>query len=383
MHAGLRALVVCLAGLLFAAPGSTRAADEPYEINVVAALTGPGSFVGQATAETLAALERNVNKQGGINGQPVHFAFHDDQTNPQVSVQLVNQLIAKNVPVILGPTITATCRAAAPIVVNGPVLYCITPGVTPAKGGYVFSANISTRDAITKFYQFLHQRGWKRIATLTSIDATGQDADEQFNEAASRPENKDITFVLREHFNNTDVSLAAQMARIKAINPQILIGWTTGPPIGTVFQGILQAGLDLPVFTSGSNETYAQMKQYGSLLPKELYFTSPIYPTGAVVRKQRAALQFFYDTVKGMGIKPDLQTGFAWDPALIVIDALRHAGVHATAEQLHAYIENLHDFPGISGVYDFRDGSNRGVGLADEVITRWDPATNIWVVVQH
>jgi branched-chain amino acid transport system substrate-binding protein len=379
----LRALVLCLAGLLLAAPDSILAADEPYEINVVAALTGPGSFVGLATQDTLGALERNVNKQGGINGQPVRFVFHDDQTNPQVSVQLVNQLIAKNVPVILGPTITATCRAAVPLVANGPILYCITPGVVPAKDGYVFSANISTHDGMIKMFQFFHQRGWKRIATLTSIDATGQDADEQLNDVASHPENKDITFVLREHFNNTDVSLAAQMARIKAIKPQVLIGWATGPPIGAVFQGILQAGLDLPVFTSGSNETYAQMKQYASLLPKDLYFTSPIYPTGEIVRKQRAALHVFYDTVKGMGIKPDLQTGFAWDPALIIIDALRHTGVHGTAEQVHTYIENLHDFPGISGVYDFRDGSNRGVGVAGEVITRWDPAANIWTVVQR
>lgn len=35
-----------------------------------------------------APLTVRNNKQGGINGQPVHFAFSDDQTRPQVSVQL-------------------------------------------------------------------------------------------------------------------------------------------------------------------------------------------------------------------------------------------------------------------------------------------------------
>lgn len=379
----LRRILASLVALTCFVASSTLAADKPYEINVVASLTGPGSFVGKAAFDSLGALERNVNERaGGINGQPIHFVFHDDETNAKVTVQLVSQLIAQNVPVILGPTITATCRAASPLVQTGPVLYCITPGVTPPKSSYIFSASVSTHDSIVKYFQLFHKRGWKRIALLTSIDATGQDADEQFNEIASRPENSDITFVTREHFNTTDVTVAAQMTRINAAQPQVLIAWTTGPSLGTVFQGILQAGIDLPIFVSGANETYAQMKQYESILPEQLYFTSPIYATGALAKRNRAALRLFYDISKSMGIKPDLQTGYAWDPALIIIDALRHVGVHASAEQLHAYLENLYDFQGISGIYDFRDGSNRGLSTSDGYVTRWDPASNIWVVQQ-
>lgn len=381
MPSSLRAILASLLAVMCLAGSAGFAADQPYEINVVASLTGPGSFVGKAAFDSLGALEKIVNvQQGGINGQPIHFVFHDDETNPKVTVQLVNQLIAKNVSVILGPTITATCRAASPIVQSGPVLYCITPGVTPVKGSYVFSASVSTHDSIMKYFQLFHKRGWKRVALLTSIDATGQDAEEQFNEIASRPENSDITFVAREHFNTTDVSVAAQMAHVNAVKPQALIAWTTGPALGTVFQGILQSGIDLPTFVSGANETYAQMKQYKSMLPKELYFTSPIYATGSLAKRNRVALQLFYDMSKSLGIKPDLQTGYAWDPALVIIDGLRHVGVRASADQLHTYIESLHDFQGISGIYDFRDGSNRGLTAVDGYVTRWDPANNIWVV---
>jgi hypothetical protein len=39
------------------------------------------------------------------------------------------------------------------------------------------------------------------------------------------------------------------------------------------------------------------------------------------------------------------------------------------------YIENLHDFPGITGVYDFRDGSQRGLTYKDAVMIQWQPNT--------
>ena len=80
--------------------------------------------------------------------------------------------------------------------------------------------------------------------------------------SSSRPENKDITVVDRAHFNTTDVSVAAQIEHIKAANPQVLIAWSTGTPIATVFKGIVQAGLDIPIATTNGNMTYAQMTQY-------------------------------------------------------------------------------------------------------------------------
>lgn len=64
----------------------------------------------------------SVNAGGGLAGQKLSFAFHDDQTNPQVDVQLVGELLASNPAIILGPASTGGCRAAAPLVKQGPLL---------------------------------------------------------------------------------------------------------------------------------------------------------------------------------------------------------------------------------------------------------------------
>ena len=42
----------------------------------------------------------------------------------------------------------------------------------------------------------------------------------------------------------------AQMAHIKASNPQVLIAWAAGTPAGTLLHGAYDAGLDVPTLTS-------------------------------------------------------------------------------------------------------------------------------------
>ena len=144
---------------------------------------------------------------------------------------------------------------------------------------------------------------------MTSADATGQDAERDLDEVLARPENKDVTVVDRAHFNITDVSVAAQIEHIRQAKPQALIAWSTGSPIATVFKGIVQAGLDIPIGTTGANMTYAQMKDYAAFLPKQLYFSSAEWvPHQGIIKLDpavEAAQKQFFDAFEAVKIKPD------------------------------------------------------------------------------
>ena len=78
---------------------------------------------------------------------------------------------------------------------------------------------------------------------------------------------------------------------------------------------------------------------------------------------------------------PDFTLSLGWDPPSIVIAALRALGTSATADQIHTYIEKLHDFPGILGVYDFTTGDQRGLTQRDLTIMRWDAKKDAWIAV--
>ena len=105
-----------------------------------------------------------------------------------------------------------------------------------------------------------------------STDASGQDADTGFEAALTLPEFKDsgLSLVSHEHFNVTDLSVSAQIARMRATNPQVVIAYSPGTPFGTLLQGFKQSGLDLPIATGTANMTYAEMKQYAQFIPRQM-----------------------------------------------------------------------------------------------------------------
>ncbi len=376
-------ILLSVAVLTNGALPAARAAEAPVDINVLLSLTGSGTFIGKIHEQTLAAMEAYLNKQGGIHGRPIHFVIQDDQTNPQVAVQLTNGIIAKKANVMLGADLAAVCRAIAPLLKDGPVDYCLSPGIHPGPGSFQFTATVGTRDLCVAFLRYLRERGVRRIAALTSTDASGQDGEAGLLDAAALPENKSIEIVAREHFNPSDVSVAAQIARIKASNAQALIAWTTGTPFGTVLRGAVDGGLSIPIFTTNGNMTYAQMAQYSGFMPKELYFPGFAYVATEVTPGMNSQQRQFISVMKAAGIKPDFQSGLPWDPVLILVDALRHVGADAAPEKVRAYMANLHGFVGITGTYDFRDHSNRGLNEKGVVVMRWDTAKNTWVPVSR
>ena len=369
--------LVVAASLLHGQPA--RSAEAPYEIAVILSLTGQGAFIGKSNQDVLGAFETSVNKAGGIKGQPIHFVYADDQSTPQVAVQLASALIAKGVPVILGPTITATCRAVAPLVTNGPLDYCLSPGLQPAKDSYTFSVSVASSDMIGVALHYFRDRGWHRIARLTTTDATGQDADAAFAKWMALPENKDLTIVADEKFNVSDIGTAAQMARIKAALPQVVVVWATGTPMGTALRAYADAGLGVPMFVSNSNMTTAQAKQYAEIVPQEYYSAAPGYVAHiAPSADSKRAQDVYFNSIASAGIANDYVAGIVWDAALIVTNALQKNGTKATASQIRDYISHLSNLPGISGTYDFTDGSQRGLSANNVMVMRFDRVSMTW-----
>jgi branched-chain amino acid transport system substrate-binding protein len=373
---------VSLASVLAAGLAAPARAADPFDINVVMSLTGPGAFLGQAAVQTLHAAERLVNETGGINGRPVHFAIVDDQTSPSVAVQLTSGIIAKGAPVVIGSTIGATCAAIAPLFKNGPVDYCLAPVIHPVAPSYVFSAGVSTRDLSLSGLRWAKERGYKKIAFLVATDTTGQDGEAVSKANLALPEFAGMQLVADEHFNVTDINVDAQLARIKASGAQLLYVQTVGTPFGTVLKDASDSGLNLPILTNAGSINYTQMTQYEAFLPSEIYFTGFrfLQHDTAAPGPVRDAQQRFITALKAVGVeRPDFSYNFPWDAALIVVDAFRHLGTNATPEQIRAYIAGLHEYAGINGIMDFRDGQQRGLTTNAALVVRWSSTKHDFV----
>lgn len=371
-------------GVILFCTTSSSYAVEPFNIDVVLPLTGGAAFLGKAEQLALRQAEKSLTGAQGIGGRPVKFVFHDDQSSPQTAVQLATQIVARNPPVVLGSAIVAMCNAMAPLMKNGPVLYCLSPGVHPKKGSFMFTSSVATGDLAAALLRYFDLKGMKKIGLITSTDASGQDAAHNFRGLLKQPEFKQIQLVSDVSFNPSDVSASSQIQRIKGSAPDAIIAWSTGAAIGTVFKAIADSGLNIPVATTDGNMTYAQMAQYARFLPKDLLIPSPQWlpdaprnaPSGQVEAKHALAAAY-----AGTGVKPDAASSFAWDPAMLVVSALRKLGPAATAGELRNYLSKLKGYSGLNGNYDFTAVPQRGLADRNVYITKWDSGKKTWVAV--
>jgi len=314
--------------------------------------------------------------------------IHDDQSSPQVAVQAANEILASHPVAILGPTLTATCAAVAPMVkAAGPVQYCLSPGIRPAPGAYSFSATVPHDGFLEAVVRYFHSQGWTRIGLIVSTDSTGQDGEHSADRAVGLPGMQDMQIVERVHFNPTDVSVAAQVERVAAAKPQAIIAWTTGTAMGNVLRAMKQVGLDVPLATSTGNLLYSFMDRFASVLPTNMVFAGgpgmfvdDRMKLDPGVRKVVADRIAAFDAVH---LRVDTSAETVWDPAMLIVQELRKLGPDATAEQLRDAIVGLSGWQGAYGTYDFKRVPQRGLDVSNAVIMRWDAGKQVFVPVSQ
>lgn len=375
----IRALVaITLCGIL---ASQANSADSPFEINAILSLSGSAAFLGQDEADGLALVENYVNKHGGVRGRPIHFVVVDDQSSPQVAVQLFNQIVAKKVALVLGPSLVAGCNAVQPLIANGPFLYCLSSSFVPQTGTYAVGYGITTPDKMRVILNYFRNRQLKRIAIVVATDATGQEGERSIQAGLSAPENRSMQLVDDQHFNPSDVSAIAQMAHVKASKPDAIIAYVSGTPLSTVLRAGSDVGLNVPMAVPGSNLSTKVMAQVESLLPQagllipvEPHLPPSSYPPG----RRRDAVARYYDATAQPGARGGAQTQLSWDMSMIALGALQTLGVDATAEQVRGYMANLHDWAGVCCMYDFR-GNSHGLSAKDGIVVRYDVAKKDFV----
>jgi len=369
--------LAALATLLTVATLPLGAQPKPFVINVIISLTGPAANLGQDESTALTALEGYVNASGGIRGTPVHFQIADDESQPAVAVQLLQQLLQQHPAVVLGSVLTGTSQAMAGLVeANGPVLYALTPNMYPKPFGWVFASSATTRDLSGVSIPYFKARGVTKAATFLTNDASGQNNLLGLETTLAEPQNKGLTIVDKETFGVSDINADAQAARIKASGAEVVYAINNGTALGTAFHALYDVGLDVPVYTSAASFSPQLLDGYKSFLPKVLLGSGPSFynrnrPASDPLKKP---IDDFYAALTAQGVRFPIAThGFAWDPGMLVVTAFRQLGPDASAQQLHDWIERQNHVAGVEGVFDFTKDDQHGLGISGLLMLRSDP----------
>ena len=356
---------------------SKAPSGSPVVIHAILSETGQGGFLGSRQAKGLQILAKQVNASRGIDGHPVQMDILDNQTSPSTAVSLATPLIAQNVPFIPNGSIGAVDKAVDALATpSGPLIYDLSPVEHPPAGSKIFSAGFSLSLEIQSDLTYFKSKGYTKIAALTSTDASGVAGFSTLQQVMAEPQFSSLHLISHQTFGDSDVSVTTQLSVIKAAKPQAMITWATGTPLGTILQGMSSLGMNnLPTTADSGNGSFAEMKQYSTIVPKDLYIaigslTVPAsqLPAGPV----QSAVASFQSAVSEAGGTPGLGWGLAWDPASLLIGALKKLGPNATSDQILNYMENLHNVPGVIGLYNTSASNHRGLTTSAVYLASWD-----------
>ena len=150
--------------------------------------TGPAAFRASAPPKRLRPKKRSSTATAASAAARSSLVIQDDQTNPQVEVQLVSGYLAKKPSIIIGGMFAAMCLADQALLSkdNGPVLFCFSPAVHPPPGSWVYSGSFTTLDLYQSALRYFHAKGLNKIGLLTTLDANRSRC-RQLDPAAARP----------------------------------------------------------------------------------------------------------------------------------------------------------------------------------------------------
>ena len=347
-------------------------AKETIKIGAILGVTGPAANLGGPEARTLEMLVQEINKKGGIKGNPVELIVKDSSASPEKAISFAKQLIDEDkVFAIIGPSTSGETMKIKTLAEDGKtiLLSCAAAeAIVKPVGKYVFKTPQNDSHAVRKIYEQMKKAGISKIGVVSSNTGFGKAGKEQLEKLA--PE-YGIAIVANEVYDKEATDLTAVVTKLKAAGVQAFVNWSIEPAQAIVIKNARQIGLEIPIFQSHGFGNIQYVKAAGPAAE------GVIFPAGRLLvadslpaaNKQKAVLTKYKKDYESR-YHEDASTfgGHAYDAFMMLVKAIETAGLDK--EKVRTAIENTQGFVGTAGVFNFSAQDHNGLALdAFEMLT--------------
>ena len=380
-----RRTMVAAAALLTVASAGLAAADD-FKVGLVMPLTGPGADIAKNLAAGANAMIPLINERGGIGGMHVTMIVCDSQSQEQQAILCDRRLLSEDkVNMLLGNGSTPQTLAALPTVdAAGTPLFSMAAGTAiyrPLKK-WVFKGLNSNEDQILVELDYLKKKGWTHVALIRDQGPFGSDIATIYKAFAPKA---GVDVVADEVYAPTDTDMTAQVTRVRALKPDIIVDMAATAPSGAlVAKKIAQLGMTMPIIVGTNLQTPGFVALIGDVADQVIFTSLKVVqsdlpssdPLYANIQAFKAAYDKTNPTLPMNGLSPN--TG---DALLIVQAAARDMGAKALDHEalLHA-IEGTKDVPGLQGLWTFSPTSHEVPLASGTALLKY--AKGQWVAVQ-
>jgi len=370
MSRRLKLLTVIAAGVLAmagcSAAGGSKPSTNTLKIGLLVEQTGQFSWYGQEIAQGAALYQKQHPTTGKVN---LEFVTYDTGSDPQKAVTGFRKLVQQdNVSAVVGLGLTNEASVVAPLAESLKVpLYVLSGSFTPPNAT-TFAMPVQIANKVSNEFAELSKRGMKKVALLTTTDATGQIVDSLFPKLAAQ---NGMTIVGSEHMNTTDVDVTPQLTNIRKANPDLIMAWEIGKPLGVVYNSAQQLGITTPFGVSDGNLAPGFLQSIAKTQPPTVYFQSTkdvFWKDLPASDPQAAAVKKFHDDyVDVIKEEPGLGSASGYDSVMLLAKAADAAG-SSSRDKLVPALEGLGAVPGVFGTYHLTKQDHVGLTAADTAL---------------
>jgi len=371
-----RSAARALAAALFAV--LPLAAPAQVKIGVTLSTTGPAGSLGIPEKNTIALLPKTVA------GQSIEYIVLDDASDSSAAVVNTRKLISENkVDAIIGSTTTPNTLAMIDVVADGetPVISLASSAriIEPmnAKKAWVFKTPQTDTMMVLAILEHAAKRGMKTMAYIGFNDALGEAFYAEFEKFA---EARKIKIVASERFAPRDTSVTAQILKLLAANPDMVVIGASGTPAVLPARMLVERGYKGSVYFNHGVANNDFLRVGGKDIEGMFVPTSPVVVAAALPADhpaKPAALDYVrrYEAVYGAGSVSAFGS-YTWDAWLELNQAIPIAlkkGAPGTREfrvALRDALEGIRDLKVSNGVVSMSKNDHLGLDQRARVVVK-------------
>ncbi len=349
------------------APPMMEDTGEPIRIGLAVPLTG--AFESTLGLVLKRGAELALEELNALHGGVATFTFviEDNQSTPMGGVAAYTRLIEEyGVTAILGPTTSTVVSAVFPVAQeNGVVALSPTSAARglSALGEFLFRNSLTVDRLIPGGVAETREKlGYQRVVTVyDSADVFSRSSDEVLQETLQE---NGVEILATETFELGDRDFSAQLARIKALNPDaIFISAQTTEATDVIIQA-RQMGISVEVpFISTLTVTISEIERAAGAAEGTIAFTS-----WSSTADTPGNQEFVASYRAKYGDEPNVFAAQSYAAVYILAKAIADAG-SADAAAIQQAMANIKDFDTVLGKFSF-DENGDGVYMPVTLIVK-------------
>ena len=375
-----RALAIVTLALLGAC---ALPAFAQIKIGVTLSTTGPAVSLGIPEKNTIALLPKT------IAGKSVEYIVLDDASDSSAAVVNARRLTLENkVDAIIGSTTTPNSLAMIDVVADS-----ATPTISLAssariiepmspKKAWVFKTPQTDTMMVLAILEQAAATGMKTMGYIGFNDALGEAFYAEFEKFASV---RKVAIVASERFAPRDTSVTAQVIKLAAANPDMVVIGASGTPAVLPARALAERGYKGRVYFNHGVANPDFLRVGGKDIEGAFVPTSPVVVAAALPAEHPAKAQASdyvkrYEAAYGAG-SVSAFGAYTWDAGLLLAHAIPVAlktaqpGTREFRSALRDAIEATRDLPVSNGVINMSKNDHLGLDQRARVIVKVDGGT--------